>query len=161
MNFQQLFHLQQEIDEMYSINDRINKDLLFSKKILSLQASLGNLASKTNCFYYWEDAPTYEKNSLISYYNKTLSIILSIGLDNNYTNLNLNIKSNNYKLTEQFLDLYIDISDFFICSSADQYATLLEDFLILGNSLGFTTTELELNFNNFISSSKPKINILM
>lgn len=163
MNFQQLFYLQQQLSSTYDESKNLNKDILISKKILSLQASIGTLASKTKCFYYWDNNTSFKKNEIIDSYNKALSIILSIGIDNDFTELNLTIRSNNYQLTEQFLDLYIDISDFLICSSEDQYYTLVEDFLTLGNSLGFTIEELESNFNNFIISinEEKKLNFLM
>lgn len=163
MNFQQLFYLQQQLSSTYHESKNLNKDILISKKILSLQASIGTLASETKCFYYWDNNTSFQKNEIIDSYNKALSIILSIGIDNDFTELNLTIRSNNYQLTEQFLDLYIDISDFLICSSEDQYYTLVEDFLTLGNSLGFTIEELESNFNNFIISinEEKKLNFLM
>lgn len=163
MNFQQLFYLQQQLSNNYHKNKTLSKDSLTSKKVLSLQACIGTLAAKTKCYHYWENSTSFQKSDIIRYYNECLSIILSIGIDSDFTDLNWSIKSTSYQLTEQFLDLYIDISDYLICSSEDQYYTLLEDFLNLGISLGFTVEELERNFNNFIISinTDKKLNILM
>jgi len=161
MKFNQLFNLQQKISGIYPLNPRINKDLLLPKKILSLQASIGNLATKTNSIYYWEDHPSFQKDSIVDCYNEALSTILSIGIDIECTDLSLNIRPTNYPLTDQLLDIYIDISDFFICTSEDQYYTLLEDFLTLGNSLGFAYDELERNFNNFVSRHFTNLKFLV
>ncbi len=72
-----------------------------------------------------------------------LHFILSIGLDKNFVDINLEPKTVNSSLTEQFLNLYIDLNDFVICLSHDQYLTLFDDFISLGIALGFTDRDIE------------------
>ena len=54
----------------------------------------------------------------------------------------MDIKSAEDCLSDQFLNLYIDINDLIISPSEDHFLTLLEDTLILGVSLGYSEAEI-------------------
>lgn len=143
MDLNKLFIIQKEFDKLLSKNvDKSSCDLL-PQKTLALQASLGSLANKTNCFKFWGHEEAITKESLLDEYVETLNFLLSIGIDNNYIDLDITLNRAEYKITDQFLGLYIDINDFITCSCEDQYNTLVEDFLNLGLSLGFTEEEME------------------
>ncbi|MFR3522834.1 MAG: dUTP diphosphatase, partial [Clostridia bacterium] len=57
------------------------------------------------------------------------------------------LRPNDYCLSDQFLNLYIDINDLIISPSTDHFFTLLEDSLSLGVTLGYSEEEI---FNSFI-----------
>nr|WP_321835564.1 dUTP diphosphatase [Clostridium butyricum] len=53
---------------------------------------------------------------------------------------------NDYCLSDQFLNLYIDINDLIASPSMDHYQTLFEDLLSLGLTLGFSEDEISGQF---------------
>ncbi|NRV84845.1 dimeric dUTPase (all-alpha-NTP-PPase superfamily) [Clostridium beijerinckii] len=53
---------------------------------------------------------------------------------------------NDYCLSDQFLNLYIDINDLIAFPSIDHYLTLFEDLLSLGLTLGFSESQIQNQF---------------
>lgn len=143
MDFQKLFNLQKNLDDRILHNHNVAPSALLSKKTLALQVELSELANETKCFKYWSTKSPSSKENIMEEYVDCLHFILSIGLEKKYTDLNLTFQKPETELTKQFLNLYIDINDFIICSSKDTYITLFEDFLSLGLSLGFTPEAIE------------------
>jgi dimeric dUTPase (all-alpha-NTP-PPase superfamily) len=143
MDLKKLFDLQRELDSRISKEHHLEEESLFSQKALALQVEFGELANETRCFKYWSNKKPSPKNIIIEEYVDCLHFILSIGLDKNFENVELSRSCSINKTTDQFLDLFIDINDFLICSSIDHYITLFEDFLSLGLNLGFTDKEIE------------------
>ena len=93
---------------------------------------IAELANETRCFKFWSNKGPSAKNTILEEYADCLHFLLTIGLDKGFNYLNFNtpnegISSN---ITNQFLNLYIDINDFIVCSSKDHYQTLFEDFYI-------------------------------
>ena len=69
-------------------------------------------------------------------------------IDKHYIdNYEVVLRPNDYCLSDQFLNLYIDINDLIISPSIDHFFTLLEDVLSLGITLGYSEEEI---FNSFI-----------
>ncbi|MEW9096791.1 MAG: dUTP diphosphatase [Clostridiaceae bacterium] len=145
MNFKNLFVLQEKLDHHIETKHTLNGKTLFSNKILALQVEIAELANETRCFKYWCNKGPSEKAQILEEYVDCLHFILTLGLDKNYNEGNFYIHKENLKdnLTDQFLNLYIDINDFVVCPSKDHYQTLFEDFLCLGLSLGFTEKDIE------------------
>jgi dimeric dUTPase (all-alpha-NTP-PPase superfamily) len=143
MDLKKLFDLQRELDSRISKEHHLEEEALFSQKALALQVEFGELANETRCFKYWSTKKPSPKNIIIEEYVDCLHFILSIGLDKNFENVELSRSCSINKTTDQFLDLFIDMNDFLICSSIDHYTTLFEDFLSLGLNLGFTDKEIE------------------
>jgi dimeric dUTPase (all-alpha-NTP-PPase superfamily) len=143
MNFKRLFELQKELD--YRILDQhdLRDKPLLQKKVLALQVELGELANETRCFKYWSEKKPSDVDTILEEYVDCLHFILSIGIEKDFTDVNLDVKHVDYPLTDHFLNLYIDVNDFVICSSKDQYLTLFEDFLSLGLSLGFNKEQIQ------------------
>ncbi|GAA0745450.1 dUTP diphosphatase [Clostridium oceanicum] len=143
MNLTNLFELQKKLDDHILKKHCLNGKSLLSEKILALQVELGELANETRCFKYWSTKPPSNKSRILEEYVDCLHFILTLGLEQNFKDLTINPKNPDYNITEQFLSLYIDINDFMICSSRDNYITLFEDFLSLGVELGFTKSNIE------------------
>jgi dimeric dUTPase (all-alpha-NTP-PPase superfamily) len=143
MKFEKLFSLQKELDIKILNTKNLQGKSLLQKKLLALQVEIGELANETRCFKYWSDKKPSAKEAILEEYVDCLHFILSIGLEKDYTEISVDSKHLESPLTDQFLNLFIDINDFLICSSKDHYITLFEDFLSLGLSLNFTIKEIE------------------
>ncbi|QGU96644.1 hypothetical protein GOM49_17485 [Clostridium bovifaecis] len=143
MNLYKLFQLQHDLDKRILEEHKLHGESLFSKKILALQVEISELANETRCFKFWSNKGPSPKEKILEEYVDCLHFILSIGLDKNYSDINVNCKNETTELTKKFLNLYIDINDFVVCSSRDNYKTLFEDFLCVGSDLGFTFKEIE------------------
>ena len=144
-----------ELDNFFIQQDKFNKELVIDSNLndykvatrmyLALQVKISELADETKCFIYWNDSnkSRVSKQLVLEKYIDCLKQILTIGLNKNYTCLKkLIVKPNDYCLSDQFLNLYIDINDLLISSSEDHYVTLLEDFLSLAISLGFSEQDI-------------------
>ena len=68
------------------------------------------------------------KDVILEEYVDCLHFILSIGIEKNFEDITLNTKYITCELSEQFLNLYINISDFIICSSIDNYLKFFRIF---------------------------------
>lgn len=143
MNLQRLFALQKELDLRIVSQHNLQSENLIQRKVLALQVEIGELANETRCFKYWSDKGPSAKDVILEEYVDCLHFILSIGLEKEFSDIDIEPKFVDTSLTEQFLNLYIDLNDFIICSSYDQYATLFECFLSLGLTLGFTGEDVE------------------
>lgn len=122
-----------------------------TEKILALQVKVAELAKETNCF---KNCPpeNCDRKSLLALYRDCLVHAFYTGLDYKYNPDEIKASSSASSLTSQFETLYVDINDFVVCSSLDNYTTLLEDFVGLGAALEFTETEirdayLQININ--------------
>lgn len=143
MNLEKLFELQKELDYRILKQHHLEDQPLLQKKILALQVELGELANETRCFKYWSEKEPSPKDIILEEYVDCLHFILSVGIEKDFCDVILDLKHVEYPLTDQFLNLYIDVNDFVICSSKDHYITLFEDFFNIGTSLGFTESEIE------------------
>jgi dimeric dUTPase (all-alpha-NTP-PPase superfamily) len=143
MNLERLFILQEELDSRILKQHNLEDKPLLQRKILALQVELGELANETRCFKYWSEKKPSEVHIILEEYVDCLHFILSIGVEKQYQNIDIDLKPVEYPLTDQFLNIFIDVNDFVICSSRDQYITLFEDFLNLGTSLGFSEEQIE------------------
>ncbi|WPC41866.1 dUTP diphosphatase [Clostridium sp. JS66] len=144
MNLEKLFHLQQNLNERIEKEHELDQTSLLSKKVLALQVELAELANETKCFKYWSSKSASNRNIVLEEFVDCLHFILSLGLEKSFENINnIAIKDSQYDIVAQFLNLYVDINDFFICSSKDNYITLFEDFLALGKSLDFNIEDIE------------------
>ena len=145
MNIQPLFKVQKKYNDSLPINDELTSHKLQVRKNLEFEIALGNLANETNCFNYLKTkaAPI----NLVSIFNKyinCLSLALSLGIDHKYTDLiAVSMNPNDYCLSDQFLNLYIDINDLIASPSMDHYLTLFEDLLSLGLTLGFKEDQIQ------------------
>lgn len=142
MILKELFELQRKLDQKIIVNHNLQEDFLLKKKILALQVEIGELANETRCFKYWSKKGPSEKSIILEEYVDCIHFILSIGIEKIYEDVLLDIKQNNFSITDQFLNIYIDINDFIVCQSKDHYITLFEDFLSLGISLDFSKEDI-------------------
>ena len=143
MNLQRLFQMQNVLDNRIEAEHHLEGIPLLQKKILSLQVELGELANETRCFKFWSTKKPSSNDIILEEYVDCLHFILSIGLEKNFEDITLNIKDITLEVSEQFLNLYINIADFTICSSMDNYLNVFQNFLSLGQNLGFSEEDIE------------------
>ncbi|GCD09325.1 dUTP diphosphatase [Clostridium tagluense] len=143
MNLQRLFQMQDTLDKRIESEHNLCGIPLLRKKILSLQVELGELANETRCFKFWSTKAPSSNDVILEEYVDCLHFILSIGLENKFQGITLNTNHITCELSEQFLSLYINISDFITCSSLHNYLNIFQDFLSLGENLGFSKEDIE------------------
>lgn len=143
MDLQNLFILQKGVDQGFTKNCNNNENSLLPKKILGLQVKISELANLTQCYKFWVKTSDCKSSMVLEQFVEGIHYILSIGLDKNYTNINLEVNPLQNDLTVQFINLYIDINDFVVCPSIDNYKTLFENFLSIALSLGFDKEVIE------------------
>lgn len=140
MQISDLFSIQREANSKVIIDTSLSEYKIFARKHLQLQIKMSDLANETQCYKYWlNDESKLDKDSIFKKYISCFKQILSLGLDNNYDNIEeMLIQPSEYCLSDQFLNLYIDINDLIISPSEDHFVTLVEDYLSLGVSLGLS-----------------------
>ncbi|WP_297638540.1 dUTP diphosphatase [uncultured Clostridium sp.] len=149
-----LFQIQKNIDTTVSINEDLSDYKLTARKSLSLHIKISDLANETKCCAYTNDSDAIkDETSVLRKYVSCFQQILSIGNDNEYS---ISLESvdaiaSDYCLSDQFLNLYIDINDLIISKSEDHFVTLCEDFLSIGLKLGYNENKIREAFKDFAS----------
>lgn len=145
MNLSKLFELQHNLDIRILKEHNLYDQPLFSKKILALQVEISELANETRCFKFWSNKGPSLKEKILEEYVDCLHFILSLGLEKKFSKdiIDVQLREDESELTKRFINIYVDINDFIVCPTLDNYKTLFEDFLSLGASLGFSLTDVE------------------
>lgn len=159
MKIAKLFKTQANSISNVVIDESLSKYKLFARKHVQLHIIMSELANETKCSTYWLDNQTeINKESTFNKYIACLIQIISLALDNNYSDLDeITVAVSEYCLSDQFLNLFIDINDLIMSPSKDHFVTILEDFFSLGNSLGFSE---EMIIDGFCSY-KDKVKIAL
>ena len=148
MNIQPLFKVQKKYNDSLPINDELDSHKLQVRKNLEFEITLGTLANETICFNYLKKKTTpVNISSIFNKYITCISQALTLGIDHKYTDLiAVSMNPNDYCLSDQFLNLYIDINDLIVSPSMDHYLTLFEDLMSLGLTLGFSEYQIQNQF---------------
>jgi len=143
MNLQKLFQMQDTLDHRIQGEHHLEGVPVLNKKILALQVELGELANETRCFKFWSTKEPSSKDIILEEYVDCLHFILSLGLEKNFLDITLNIQNSSSELSDQFLNLYVNVAAFITSSSIDNYLNIFHNFLSLGKSLGFCEEDIE------------------
>lgn len=148
MNTQLMFEIQKRFNDTLDINMDLDLYKLRARKNLEFEITLGDLANETICFnYLLNTTRTINIDRIFNKYINCLSQVLTLGIDHNYSDLiEISLSPNDYCLSDQFLNLYIDINDLIASPSMDHYQTLFEDLLSLGLTLGFSGEQIQNKF---------------
>jgi dimeric dUTPase (all-alpha-NTP-PPase superfamily) len=147
MNLEKLYEFQRKLDKGMQDKLDVQGKPLLTQKILALQVKIGELASETQCFKFWMSKKSPMRRKILEKYVDCVYIIFSIGIEKKYTETEFQVKEVECELTDHFLNMFIDLNDFMVCSSKDNYITLIEALLSLGLMFGFTEDDI-LNGNN-------------
>jgi dimeric dUTPase (all-alpha-NTP-PPase superfamily) len=152
MNLEKLYEFQRKLDK--GMQDRLDVQgkALLTSKLLALQVKIGELANETQCFKFWVSKKSPMRRKILEKYIDCLYLTFSIGIEKGFTETEFEIKEIECELTEQFLNIFIDMNDFMVCSSKDHYITLIEDLLSLSTIFDFAEDDI-LNNNNKVYSA--------
>lgn len=146
MNIERLFAMQNDLNTRIVKEHNLGERSLSNERMLAFLVELGELANETRCFKYWSTRPPSEKEIILEEYVDGLHFVLSIGLEKNYTDINmpeavkLQDKMDKIELTKVFLTLYQWGSK---PLSKKEFEMFFEDFLGLGIKLGFSFDDIE------------------
>ena len=87
MNLQNLFVMQEKLDNHIMEEHNLYGKTLFSEKLLALQVEIAELANETRCFKFWSNKGPSSKETILEEYVDCLHFILTIGLEKNYTDI--------------------------------------------------------------------------
>lgn len=148
MNIQHLFKIQNDKNSKFVLEPSLSDYKITARKYLLFHIKLSSIAEESRCFKYWEgDIPNVSIDKILNNYIDALSLLLTIGIDKGYSNIeNIKLKPDDHCISDQFLNLFIDLNDLIISPSQDHYLTLFEDFISLGLSLGFSSDKIEETF---------------
>ncbi len=157
MNISKFFAMQKELVDHIIIDETLSEYKLFARKHLQLHIKMSDLANESKCSTYWiaNTENSFDKTATLEKYIICLQQIIVLGIDNKYDDLQeINLESSEYCLSDQFLNLYIDINDMIISPSRDHYITLLEDYFSLSINLGFNLEDIFQKFSTLNTSLK-------
>lgn len=148
MEIKSFFEKQREKNTKLNIDSNLSEYKIWARKHLELHTKISHLADETKCYKYWiEEVEELNNSDLFIKYLDCFSSIISIGIDRKYDTVEeIQIKPNDYCLSDQFLNLFIDLNDLIISPSEDHYITLIEDFISLGITLGYSATQISESF---------------
>lgn len=148
MEIKSFFKKQREKNTQLNIDSSLSEYKIWARKHLELHTKISQLADETKCYKYWiEEDKEINKSVLFTKYLDCFSSIISIGIDKKYDTVEeISIKPNDYCLSDQFLNLFIDLNDLIISPSEDHYITLIEDFTSLGITLGYSEAQISESF---------------
>lgn len=140
MHIINLFKIQREVSDGLTIDSNLSDYKVLARKNLELTVKISDLARSTNCYKYWvSNDPMLDNDKIFEKYMCCFKQIISLGLNNNYTDIDeVLVETSEYCLSDEFINLFIDINDLIISPSKDHFVTLIEDFLSLSISLGFS-----------------------
>lgn len=149
MDISKFFEKQKISTKDIIIDSSLSDYKIWARKYLQLHTKLSSLADKTQCYKYWvsETDESVSEEVIFDSYISVLDQILNVGIEKNYdtvTEIAVNISE--YCLSDQFLNLFIDLNDLIIAPSLDHYITLLEDFISLGLTLGYSEEQITKSF---------------
>lgn len=144
MEIKSFFEAQRERNRQLIIDSNLSEYKIWARKHLELHTKISHLADETKCYKYWiEEDKELDTEVLFKKYLDCFATIISIGIDKKYDSIEeIAIKPNDYCLSDQFLNLFIDLNDLIISPSEDHYITLVEDFISLGITLGYSETQI-------------------
>ncbi len=160
MKLETLFEIQRVLNNRIVEEHGLDVNELRNKKFLSLLTELGELANETRCFKYWSNKGPSPKDVILEEYVDCLHFILTIGLDHGFEKVNPSFdEGENKDVTQQFINLFLDVNELIIYPSKESYQDMLEEFFRLGILLNFSKKEiydayLEKNKINHIRQDK-------
>lgn len=149
MDISKFFEKQKLNTKDLIIDSSLSDYKIWARKHLQLHTKLSSLADKTKCYKYWLSSNDEAEDMQVIFdsYLTTLGQILNVGIGKNYdTVTEIAVNLNEYCLSDQFLNLFIDLNDLIIAPSLDHYITLIEDFISLGLTLGFSEDQITESF---------------
>lgn len=157
MNLQQLFKIQEIMENSIKTLSQIDEDVLgkenvFDLRFLALQVKVGEIANLTKCYKYTTMKEDIPKEKLMFRFIDAMKFLLSIGNMYEFNIINLeavDTMGHEESLIKVFSYIYDDIKDLKYAVSRDNYVDslniyirLFARFVNLGRLLGFSFEEV-------------------
>lgn len=144
MNYQQLFHMQKELDRHIETKHQLQDEDLFERKVLALLVELGELANETRCFKFWSLKFSSPQETVLEEFVDGIHFILSLGIECGFDREDLAFTIDKKEsVNSQFLSVYDQIGIFRTSRSLKDYKELFSAYLNLGEMLGFSSSEIK------------------
>ncbi|WP_181349784.1 dUTP diphosphatase [Thalassobacillus sp. CUG 92003] len=142
MNWDELFHMQKELDTYIENHNNLTGEALFKRKVLALMVELGELANETRCFKFWSAKPASARAVILEEYVDGLHFILSLGIE-----IEAGMGTEDYEeyadLTNGFLKVYEEVNRFSTSPCQETYQALFTSYLTLGRTIGFSEQDVQ------------------
>ncbi|KKE79021.1 dUTP diphosphatase [Oceanobacillus caeni] len=147
MNWEELYSMQQSLDNHIESNHQLKNQDLFQEKYLALLVELGELANETRCFKFWSNKSRNNNDIILEEYVDGLHFILSLGLEKGYRYTSRNLSElTRAAETEQFNIVFESCINFYKNVSKETYEQLFMNFLLLGEVLGFSESDIQVAY---------------
>lgn len=145
MSLSKLFEMQSGLDRYIEENHQLEDENLFDRKVLALLVEIGELANETRSFKFWSVKPSSEKKVILEEFVDGIHFILSLGLECEFQNQELQMEkeATTKDINEQFLKIYQAVSIFRKTKSVSDYTHVFESYLQLGALLRIGYEEME------------------
>lgn len=143
MNWDELYSMQQHLDQHIEENHNLQNKDVFQEKYLALLVELSELANETRCFKFWSLKPRNEDSVILEEYVDGLHFILSLGLEKGYRYTSAELGQPLETETEQFNAVFEAGTVFYQEQTAESYKDLFRKFLLLGKILGFSEEDIQ------------------
>ncbi|MDE5412360.1 dUTP diphosphatase [Alkalihalobacterium chitinilyticum] len=145
VNLKKLFDMQRQLNERIIKEHKLEERNLLAEQILALEVELGELANETRCFKYWSNKPPAERHIILEEYVDGLHFILSLGIVLEFEDIQVHTQREEKTITlvQAFQRVYDIITKLHEQQTFESYKELFDDYLILGEKLGFSTDEME------------------
>ena len=111
MHIESFFKIRKENNNKLIIDENLSNYKILTRKHLELHIKLSDLAELTKCYSYWIGGNAkFDIDNAFKKYMLCLNQIIDLALDSNYNLSTLNVEQNEYCLSDQFLNLFIDIN---------------------------------------------------
>lgn len=145
MTLQEWFAMQHELDSYIKREHELHGEDLFEKKVLALLVEIGELANETRCFKFWSKKPPASHDAILEEFVDGVHFILSLGLELGFSDRDIDLVSQeaNEDQDRSFLKIFRLVNDFRQSKDAADFEELFRQYIILGQSLGFTLDDVQ------------------
>ena len=108
-----LYQKQAELDQTIAINHQVTYQTTRPRRTLALLVEIGEFANATRCFKYWSNKPSEAQDIVLDEYVDGLHFFLSLGIDIGVKKKEYNHTKHADNLTEQVLQVYELVANFY------------------------------------------------
>ncbi|OYD58320.1 dUTPase [Fictibacillus aquaticus] len=147
MDVKKLLYMQRQLNERIVREHTLNNEELYNKRLLAFLVELGELANETRSFKYWSTKGPSPDEVILEEYVDGLHFVLSICLDLGAEELQVPLEKleqeDSDSITSRFITLCRQASSLADDRKRERVMLLFEEYLLLGQALGFTFSQIE------------------
>lgn len=136
-----LYNKQKELDANIASNHHVSYQSTRNKRTLALLVELGEFANATRTFKYWSNKGPESKERVLDEFADGLHFILSLGIDQGYEMDFLDVNDDENSLTDNLLESYRLVSNFYSSQSKENYIEAFKSYLRALYKLGYSWEE--------------------